>query len=113
MPTLAALTVPQLWVLGGKDLEAPRAETSRRLKRLIARGRAITLALYPDTEHGMTLFETGKDGERMSTRYPPDYFRMLADFARTGRLRGDYGKARITRPGMAPASHGQDTSASR
>jgi hypothetical protein len=113
MPTLAALTVPQLWVLGGKDLEAPSAETSRRLKRLIARGRAITLALYPDTEHGMTLFETGKDGERMSTRYPPDYFRMLADFARTGRLRGDYGKARITRPGMAPASHGQDTSASR
>lgn len=98
MPTLAALTVPQLWVLGGKDLEAPSAETSRRLDGLIARGRPITLALYPDTEHGMTLFETGKDGRRTSSRYPPGYFRMLADFARTGRLQGDYGKAQITRP---------------
>lgn len=98
MPTLAAVSVPQLWVLGGKDLEAPSAETSRRLEGLIARGRPITLALYPNTEHGMTLFETGKDGERISTRYPPDYFRMLADFARAGRLQGDYGKARITRP---------------
>jgi hypothetical protein len=46
----------------------------------------------------MTLFETGNDGQRHSTGYPPDYFRMLADFARSGRLQGDYGKARITRP---------------
>lgn len=98
MPTLAAVSVPQLWVLGGQDLEAPSAETSRRLKGLIARGHPITLALYPGAEHGMTLFETGKDGERISTRYPPDYFRMLADFARSGRLQGDYGKAQITRP---------------
>jgi dienelactone hydrolase len=113
MPTLAAVTVPQLWVLGGKDLEAPSAETSRRLKGLIARGRPITLVLYPDTEHGMTRFETGKDGQRIATRYPPDYFRMLADFARNGRLQGDYGKARITYPTAAartPASRGQDAS---
>lgn len=105
MPTLAAVTTPQLWVLGGQDLEAPSAETSRRLEGLIARGRPITLALYPDTEHGMTRFETGKDGERISTVYPPDYFRMLADFARDGRLPGDYGKAKITRP-----TNGRDTS---
>ena len=105
MPTLAAVTTPQLWILGGKDLEAPSAETSRRLEGLIARGRPITLALYPDTGHGMTRFETGKNGERISTVYPPDYFRMLADFARTGRLQGDYGKAKITRP-----INGRDTS---
>lgn len=98
MPTLAAVTVPQLWVLGGKDLEAPSAETSRRLKRLIASGHPITLALYSDAEHGMTEFETDKDGARLSTRYPPGYFRMLADFARSGRLEDDhYGKAKITR----------------
>lgn len=98
MPTLAAVTVPQLWVLGGKDLQAPSAETSRRIEELIARGHPITLALYPGAEHGMTLFETGKDGKRASTRYPAGYFRMLADFARSGRLPGDYGEARITRP---------------
>ena len=98
MPTLAAVTVPQLWVLGGRDLEAPSAETSRRLRGLIAGGHRITLALYPDAEHGMTAFETGKDGARVSTRYPQGYFRMLADFARTGRLPGDYGNAHITPP---------------
>jgi len=98
MPTLTAVTVPQLWILGGQDLEAPSAETSRRLEGLIAHGHPITLALYADTEHGMTLFETGPHGERISTGYPPGYFRMLADFARTGRLQGGYGKARITRP---------------
>ena len=96
MPTLAAVTVPQLWVLGGKDLEAPSAETSRRLRGLIARGHPITLALYPNAEHGMTLFETGKNGERVSTRFPDGYFRMLADFARTGRLQSDYGAAQIS-----------------
>jgi len=98
MPTLAAVTVPQLWVLGGKDLEAPSAETSRRLESLIASGHPITLALYPRAEHGMTLFETGKGGERRSTRFPAGYFRMLADFARSGLVQGDYGAAQITRP---------------
>lgn len=103
MPTLAAVTMPQLWVLGGQDLQAPSAETSRRIKGLIASGHPITLALYPDAEHGMTQFETDKDGKRLSTRYPRGYLRMLADFARNGRLPGDYGKAQITRP-MADTS---------
>jgi uncharacterized protein len=104
MPTLAAVTVLQLWVLGGQDLDAPSAETSRRLKGLIASGHPITLALYPDAEHGMTQFEIGKDGKRISTRYPRGYFRMLADFARSGRLPGDYGKAQITRPTVVDAA---------
>jgi hypothetical protein len=42
----------------------------------------------------MTLFETGADGERISTRYAPDYFRMIRDFASDGRLRGSYGDHR-------------------
>jgi dienelactone hydrolase len=98
MPTLADLKTPQLWVLGGQDLEAPSAETSARLKRLIAQGRPITLALYPKSEHGMTEFEIDEKGERVSTRYPAGYFTMLRDFARAGRLAAAYGEAVITRP---------------
>ena len=98
MPTLAALSVPQLWVLGGNDLEAPSGETSRRLKTLIARGRPITLALYPRAEHGLTEFETAPDGTRLSTRYAAGYFAMMRDFARTGRVEGAYGDAIVTRP---------------
>jgi pimeloyl-ACP methyl ester carboxylesterase len=97
MPTLRASTTPQLWILGAEDLEAPSAETSTRIKLLIGEGRPFTLAVYPGAEHGMTEFEIGPDGERVSTRYAQDYFAMMRDFARDGRLHGTYGKSTITR----------------
>ena len=98
MPTLRASTTPQLWVLGEADFEAPSAETSKRLRGLIAEGRPITLALYPGAEHGMTEFEVAPNGERVSTRFPEGYFAMMRDFARDGRLRGAYGRSAIDRP---------------
>jgi uncharacterized protein len=98
MPTLRADKVPQLWILGGEDYEAPSAETSRRIKSLIGDGLPFTLAYYPGAEHGMTLFETGADGSRVSTRYASGYFRMIRDFARAGRLEGSYGDAQVTTP---------------
>jgi uncharacterized protein len=98
MPVLRATKTPQLWILGGEDYDAPSAETSRRLKALMGEGLPFTLAYYPNAEHGMTLFENGKDGERLSTRYAPGYFRMMRDFAREGRLRGSYGDAQLSSP---------------
>jgi uncharacterized protein len=53
MPTLRAVKTPQLWILGEDDLEAPSAETSRRLRTLIVEGKPITLALFPHAEHGI------------------------------------------------------------
>lgn len=97
MPTLRANTTPQLWILGTKDHEAPSAETSRRIKSLIADGRPFTLALYPGAEHGMTLFETAPNGGRLDTRFAPGYFETMRDFARDGRLGRSYGDAEITR----------------
>ncbi|MBV8681745.1 MAG: prolyl oligopeptidase family serine peptidase, partial [Caulobacteraceae bacterium] len=96
MSTLQADTTPQLWIVGGEDYEAPSAETSRRIKSLIETGRPFTLADYPDAEHGMTLFETAPNGERLSTRYVPGYFAMMRDFIRDGRLQGAYGDAILT-----------------
>ena len=98
MQTLRADKVPQLWILGGEDYEAPSAETSMRIKSLIADGSRFTLAYYPHAEHGMTIFETEPDGSRKSTVYEPGYFKMLADYARYGRLSGSYGDAVITYP---------------
>lgn len=98
MPALRAATAPELWIVGGEDYEAPSAETSRRIRSLIGDGRPFTLAVYPGAEHGMTLFEKGPDGERISTRYAPGYFAMMRDFARSGRLAGRYGDAIITTP---------------
>jgi hypothetical protein len=110
MPTLRAVKTPQLWALGGDDFEAPSAETSRRLKTLIAAGQPITLALFPGAEHGLTLYELDTKGERVSTRYAPGYFQMLADFIRDGRLGAAYGEAAITRPRSATAPRGSGRS---
>src|SRR5262245_22713966 len=98
MPTLRAVKHPQLWILGEDDLEAPSAETSRRIKTLIVEGKPITLALFPHAEHGMTEYEIAPDGERVSTRYSPGYFVMMRDFARSGQLSDSYGSSAIVRP---------------
>jgi hypothetical protein len=98
MPALRASTTPQLWILGGDDLEAPSAETAARVQSLIADGKNYTLAVYPGAEHGMTEYELDAKGERVSTRYAPGYFRMMADFIRNGRIGDRYGNAVITQP---------------
>jgi dienelactone hydrolase len=98
MPVLQASTTPQLWVLGRDDLDAPSAKTAKRIKSLIAAGKNYTLAVYPGAEHGMTQYELNAQGERVSTRYAPGYFRMMADFIAEGRIGPRYGDAEITRP---------------
>ncbi|MDE2448002.1 MAG: alpha/beta hydrolase [Gammaproteobacteria bacterium] len=98
MPTLRASTTPQLWVLGSDDLDAPSAETAARIKSLIADGKEYTLAVYPGAEHGMTEYELDAKGQRLSTRYAPGYFDMMADFIRSGRIGAEYGNAEITQP---------------
>jgi uncharacterized protein len=98
MPTLRAVEAPQLWMLGEDDLEAPSAETSRRIKTLIEEGKPITLALFPHAEHGMTEYEVASNGERVSTRYAPGYFAMMRDFARNGQLSGTYGSSVVVKP---------------
>ena len=100
MPTLRAVKAPQLWVLGEDDLEAPSAETSRRIKTLIGEEKPITLAVFPHAEHGMTEYEIASDGERVSTRYAPGYFAMMRDFARNGQLSGSYGSSLVVKPKM-------------
>ena len=66
------------------------------LERLRAQGKAYTLALYPGAEHGLTLYELNDKGERLSTRFAPGYFQMMADFIRDGRIGERYGDAQIT-----------------
>ena len=97
MPVLRNLSVPQLWILAGDDLDAPSGETSARLRGLIAQRRPISLAVFPRTEHGIYEYERDAKGERVSTRQPEAYFRMMADFIRDGRIGGDYAPARVDR----------------
>jgi dienelactone hydrolase len=107
MPALRVSTTPQLWVLGSDDLEAPSAETAKRIKSLIAQGKDYTLAVYPGAEHGMTQYELNTNGERVSTRFALGYFQMMADFIRDGRIGGHYGNAQITQPDREPRGRGR------
>ena len=98
MPVLRYLDTPQLWILGADDHDAPSAETERRLRALQARGKPITVAVFPHTEHGIYEYETTADGERVDTRNPEGYFAMMRDFVLHGRLdAGRYGTSTIYR----------------
>ena len=98
MPTLRKVNAPQLWILGEDDLDAPSQETGRRIKELIAEERPITLAVFPNAEHGMTEYEVDQHGERVSTRYAAGYFAMMRDFIRDGHLGPRYGASVIAGP---------------
>ena len=99
MPVLETLDVPQLWLLGGEDRDAPPAETLRRLATLARSGRPITSAVFPHAEHGMYAFETSADGTRVSTRQPDGYFDAMADFIRGLPLQPRYGQADVSGAG--------------
>lgn len=93
MPVLRRLDTPQLWILGEDDLDAPSAETIRRLRALAASGKRIDIAMFPDAEHGIFEYETAADGTRTSTRNSDGYFPMMRDFILEGRLQGRYGRS--------------------
>ena len=96
MPVLRNLDVPQLWILGGDDTDAPSAETVHRLRELIGAGKPITLAVFPHADHGIYEYETTPAGERVNTRNADGYFAMMRDFIRDGRIGDHYGNAEIT-----------------
>jgi pimeloyl-ACP methyl ester carboxylesterase len=95
MPVLMNLDVPQLWILGAQDRDAPPRETIRRLEGLRSAGRPIATAIFPGAEHGMFEFETKADGERLSTRQPEGYFQMMKDFIEGKPRAASYGSAEM------------------
>lgn len=80
MPVLRNLRTRQLWGLGGEDIDAPSAETAKRLRALAKGGAPINVTEYPHAEHGMYEFEVAPDGGRLSTRQPGVYFHLIRDF---------------------------------
>lgn len=50
---IAALEVPALWILGGRDASQPTRETSAVLEEIRADNDNITIFVYPDGNHGL------------------------------------------------------------
>ena len=98
LETIDRVAAPQLWIQARDDLEAPYAETARRLALLRMAGRPIASAAYPHAEHGILEYETAPDGTRTDTRQPDGYLALMVDFARGAPPRKSYGTAEIAWP---------------
>ena len=95
MPVLQNLDTPQLWILGADDHDAPSAGTERQLRKLQALGKSINLAVVPQTEHGIYEYEVTSEGERVDTRNPDGYFKMMCDFVKSGKTQSTYGDVTV------------------
>jgi hypothetical protein len=95
MPVLRELKTPQLWILGQEDLDAPIAETLRRLKALAQDGHPITTAVFPHAQHAIYEFDETPmpEAKRTNTRHPDGYFSMMHDFIIDSRLKPPYGSS--------------------
>lgn len=80
-PVLEKVGVPLLWMIGGKDEDAPPEVTLAILRRLQEAGRPFEVQVFPDADHGILEFEV-RDGRRVTTRYAPGYFRSQVDWVR-------------------------------
>ena len=98
MAVLRELRTPQLWMVGGRDEDAPPGETLRRLHTLQRQGLPITTVLFPRAEHGMTEVAVAADGSRESLRYPAGYLESIVAFARGQALPAGLGDAVVERP---------------
>ncbi len=96
MPVLRKLQTPQLWILGGEDIDAPYRTTFGRLQSLRKQGRPIQIVVYPHVEHGLLAFET-KGDERLSTRQPASLQRLLVSYTEGRPLESKYEDAQVVR----------------
>lgn len=85
VPVLKANAQPSLWILAGKDTEAPSENTLRILRELQPTLPELDIAVFPTADHGIleTKFE---DGEHKPVRFSEGYFEMLAAWIKTQRL---------------------------
>ncbi|WP_343670981.1 alpha/beta hydrolase [Chitinophaga sp.] len=84
MPALRKVKDPMLWVIAGKDTEAPNEETIARVKALQAQGAPFDLVIFPNADHGMIEEDRG---------HSKGYFELLKDWILTRKISKQYGNA--------------------
>ncbi|MEM8590814.1 MAG: CocE/NonD family hydrolase [Pseudomonadota bacterium] len=77
VPIIQSQDIPQLWVLGGSDTEAPSDETVAILRNLQRdTNRGIVTAVFPTADHGMI----EREGPDAGNRIVDGYYRRVIDF---------------------------------
>jgi pimeloyl-ACP methyl ester carboxylesterase len=88
---LRRVRTPMLWIVAGKDTEAPPAPTLEFLRTLQAAPPQLDIAIFPNADHGIL------EHDRTSAGYQD----LLAAWIRTRKLEGRFGTA-ILQPDRAP-----------
>lgn len=85
-PVIASLPQRQLWLLGGRDRQAPNAETQRILRRLQQQGRPISVAVFAQAGHGLVESRPGPGPAGDVPAYADRMFELTADWILQARL---------------------------
>lgn len=88
---LRRVRVPMLWVVAGKDTEAPSAPTLEFLRGLQPAPPQLDIAVFPNADHG--ILEEGEEGGQPYARQSAGYFDLLTHWIQTGKLAGKFGTA--------------------
>jgi pimeloyl-ACP methyl ester carboxylesterase len=91
---LRRVRTPMLWVIAGKDTEAPPAPTLEFVRKLQAEPTQLDIAVFPNADHGMIDVEQ-RGSELVATMQSPGYYDLLASWIRTRKLEGKFGSARL------------------
>jgi dienelactone hydrolase len=92
-PVIARVKAPMLWVLAGRDTEAPSKTTIAILRDLQGKGTPIDLVVFPNADHGIIEFAGDKPDSALADHTSPGYFELLADWIVTRRLDRPHGAA--------------------
>ena len=90
---LRRVRVPMLWVVAGKDTEAPSAPTLEFLRALQPAPPQLDIAIFPNADHG--ILEEGEQNGQPYARQSAGYFDLLAHWLRTRNLAGKVGTAML------------------
>jgi len=83
-PIIETIKPRQLWLLGGRDQQAPSAGTIQVLHEIQKTRADLDLIVFPDADHGLLEKFQGPTGEPAA--YPPGLFDLLASWILTSRL---------------------------
>jgi uncharacterized protein len=91
---LRRVRTPMLWVIAGKDTEAPSVPTLEFVRKLQAEPTQLDIAVFPNADHGM-IDVAERGGELVATMQSPGYYDLLATWISTRKLEGKFGSAQL------------------
>lgn len=93
VPTFQRVKAPMLWVIAGKDTEAPNGGTIDVLKKAVVTRKNVDVVIFPHADHGIIDVKDGPAGPDgpVLLRYSAGYFDLLRDWILHRRVDKRYG----------------------